>query len=146
MTLATNYTLLQDATDDDMVIGWAQANEDERRARELKQRIEMELERRMTAQGATAILNPFFEVKLETPATLDPEKLRPLAELIPPDEWKRGFTEAHEERITTQVPARADLRVVKGWIKYGVAIAAGINAAKVYGQPRVKITPKGVKP
>lgn len=127
-------------TDDQLIISYAVEQETIRAAREKCQRMEHELERRMIERGATAILNPYYEVKLETPASLDPERLRPLTELIPPEEWLRGFTEAHEETTTTHIPARADLRVVRAWRKYGENIALAIDQAIISGQPRLRIT------
>lgn len=132
--------LYQSHSDEALLLEWAEAQEIKREAIDTMGRIEYELQHRMTERGATAILDPFFECKLETPATLDAELLRPLAEHIPPDEWTRGFTEAHQE--TVDVPARADLRTVKSWAKYGAEVAALIERAKVPGTPRVKITPK----
>lgn len=127
-------------TDEELVIQWAIHREAEHADKERRERVEVELERRMRERGATAILHPFFDVRLETPYSLDAEALRPLAELIPPEEWERGFSEAHEETI--QVPAKADLRVVKGWIKFGAAIAERIEQAKVAGLPRLRVTAK----
>ena len=138
--MTTLITPVQDATDDDLIIQWAVSNEARRAHQEAMSRVEIELTRRMQERGATAILNPLFEVKLEVSFSLDAEVLRPLAELIPPDEWQRGYTEAHEETI--QVAARADLRVVKGWTKYGAQIAGLIEKARVPGVPRLRIAPK----
>lgn len=140
MTERVSYTgavPLADRTDDGLVVIWAIAQEAEKVACDQRQRAESEMERRMVERKATAILNPYFDVRLETSYSLDAEALRPLAERIPPSEWERGFTEAHEE--TVKVPAKADLRVVKGWAKYGEDIAAGIERAKIAGPAKVRV-------
>ena len=130
--------------DGELVLKWAIAQEAVRNQRDIAARIEVELQRRMEERKAKAIMDPYFDVRLETPQSLDPARLAPLAELVPPEEWSKGFVPAHEETIW--VLSRADLRVVNGWRKFGAAIAAGIDAALVPGQPRVTIKPKRARP
>lgn len=131
---------IADSPDDVLVLAWAGAQELARSSRDQMDRIAFELQRRMETRGATALPDPYFDVRLETPRSLDPQRLAPLAERIPPEEWARGYTPAHEE--TVQVPARADLRVVNGWRKYGVEISEAIDAAVVPGPAKITIKPR----
>ena len=100
--------------------------------------IEMELTRRMNADNSTQIPHPHFEVKLGTP-NYDYSRLKALAELVDKDEYRRGYTPAHEETKKVHVPERFDMRVVNAWHKYGSAIQEAIQHAELPLSRRITI-------
>ncbi|MAH50201.1 hypothetical protein CMI37_30555 [Candidatus Pacearchaeota archaeon] len=109
-----------------------------------KGHIEMELTRRMNADNSTQIPNPYFEVKLGTPS-YDYSRLKALAELVSSDEYRRGYTPAHEETKKVHVPERFDMRVVNAWNKYGSAIQEAIQYAELPLSRRITIHSRELK-
>ena len=103
--------------------------------------LEFELQQRMEEREAKAILweRGTCELKMPTP-TIDPSRLTALHELLPPEVIAEGYMPAHEEMIS--VPDRWDMRKVNTWIKFGREVAEVIEAAKLPGRGRLKITLK----
>ena len=64
--MTSQYDSGSSATDEELVIAWAIADEEARAARGRRERIEVDLIARMQAHSATSILHPFYVVKLET--------------------------------------------------------------------------------
>lgn len=103
-------------------------------------RLERELQRRMEERGAREVYHPNWTCKLVIPSPdYDIGKLRgKLGEIIPPEVWDKGFTEAYEK--TAYVEAAFDMRVVKGWATaYGGAVKEIVEAAMLPKPPRVKV-------
>ncbi len=100
--------------------------------------IEMELTRRMNADNSTQIPHPEFEVKLGTP-NYDYSRLKALAELVSSDNYRRGYTPAHDETKKVHVPERFDMRVVNGWLRFGSAIQEAIQYAELPLSRRITI-------
>lgn len=106
-------------------------------------RVEMELRLRMDADGATALSHPDYiiDIKRDDP-TYDQEKLYGLKELVGPEEWERVYTAP----TTKPVPAKIDMTVLKGCVKFNAAIGEGIEAAKNEAGPgRLRIRPRPKK-
>jgi len=109
-------------------------------AKDLRQRIEHELQLRMVERGAKEIYHPGWTCKLKIPTPdYDVGKLRgQLGEVIPPDVWNNGFTEAHDK--TVHIEAAFDMRVVKGWASaYGDAVQEIVEAAMLPKPAQVKV-------
>ena len=66
--------------------------------------------------------------------------LRAIAELVPPDEWAKGFTPGHDE--TVWVEDKYNLTHIKPLVKYGAAVAQVIADAAIPGTPRLVIVRK----
>ncbi len=79
--------------------------------------IEYELQRRMEADGASEIPHALVTcvLKPESPS-YDLGQLHALAELVPPEEFAKGYTPAHEKVV--QVPESYNMTKVKPWRKY----------------------------
>ena len=136
-----NYS---EETDRGLLEYWAGYNRVERDSREQRQRVEMELQKRMRERGATAIPHESLDVRLDagTPS-LDPSIIMMAHEFLPPEIIDEAYTPAHEE--TVRVADRWDGRKVATWSKYGTEVAAIVKRAKVYGDARLRITEKRVK-
>ena len=103
--------------------------------RDLRRRLEQELQRRLEERGATELPHPTLEVKLEYPSpTYDPQKMHALMELVEPSTIAEAFTPQHEQ--TVLVPESCDMRQVRGWPKrFGDGVAAALERAKLPGGP-----------
>ena len=104
--------------------------------RDLRQRLERELQRRLEERGATELPHPYMEVKLEYPSpTYDPQKLFAMGELLPEEVlFGPGYSPAHTKEVP--VPASWDGRVLRTWPKrFGQEVAAALERAKLPGGP-----------
>ena len=99
--------------------------------------IEMELVRRMDAEGATQYPHPNYEVKLTRAKTYDYGKLAALRELLPPEEISKAWTPAHQKLV--DVPESWDFRVARTWGRYGKDVQDVIERATIPGAPRLSI-------
>lgn len=114
--------------------------EDEARLRGRRQRIEHELMRRMEDRGAKEIYHPEWTCKLQIPSpAYDTAKLRSrLGEIIPPEVWDKGYTDAFDK--TVYVEASFDMRVVKGWASaYGDVVQEIVEAAMLPKPAKIKV-------
>ena len=110
-------------------------------AQESADRAEYALLTRMQADGATAIAHPKYEVELRrAQPTYDTGRLAALRELIPPDEVALGYTPEHEEVVV--VAEKYDMRIVKGWTRFGQAVRDVLEGAAITGAPRLRIRRK----
>ena len=109
-----------------------------------RDRIQQELERRMTERGATELPHPTIECVLKYPTpTVDTNKLMALNELLAPMTIEEGFTPEHTE--ARLVPAKFDMTVVNTWKKYGKEVADIIEGAKLPTRPRLVVKRKRKK-
>lgn len=139
----TTTTRLNGMTDEDLVEQVAILDDTVRRAREQRQALETEIFARLQARNAREMPHPTYKVALEEDApTYDVPRMIPvLGEVIPPDEWAKAFSEAHEE--TVQVPARLDMRVARYWAdRYGDDVRRVFDEARIPGATRLKVTPR----
>ena len=105
-------------------------------------RVEYEIIKRLTADGAKAYPHPHFDVTLSESISYDRTKLFTLKELIPPETLSTGFVPEHEETKTSIVPDSWDMRVVLGWKKFGTGVADVIEKSVMKGSPRLSIKAK----
>lgn len=113
--------------------------------REDRERLEFELTQRMQVDDATAIPHETLDVKLVTPSpTYDVGRLRAIAELVPPEEWAKGFTAAHWGE-PVWVEDKYNLTKIKPLAKYGAAVAQVIADAAIPGPVRLVIKRKALK-
>ena len=125
-----------------VIIQW---RDKETAARESRQRLEHELQRRLEARGAMELPHPDLVVKLEYPSPVyDVGKLAALREHLPEDLLleTKAWTPEHLE--TNLVPEKYDARVFRTWgKKYGDEVGAVIEGAKLPGgPPRLRVTEK----
>ena len=106
-------------------------------------RMEYALQRRMEADGATAIPHPDYVVTLKRPVVWDRTKLAALGELVPPDILATCFTPRHEETVI--VEAAYNMTVGKTLGKYGRAVQEVLDAAKGEGPARLSVTARKEK-
>ena len=135
--MTTRMTL----SDTEMLDGWADLARTKAEVERQMGLLEFELQQRMEEREARAILweHGTCELKMPTP-TIDPSRLVALREILPPEVIAEGFILAHEKTIT--VPESWDMRKVNTWVKFGYEVAKIIEAAKLPGRGRLKITPK----
>ena len=135
----TGYEDYDDAHLATVIVQW---RDKETGAREARQRLEHELQRRMEARGATELPHPDLVVKLETPSpAYDNSKLRRLYEIAPREEVDKCVTPAHTEEV--RVEEKWSAVKFKTLLKYGVEVFEVIEAAKLSGgPPRLRITVK----
>ena len=114
----------------------------EARLRDIRQRWEMELVRRMQANGATSLDHPSLVVRLEYPSpSYDITKLRRLYEVAPREEVDKAVTLAHDEVV--HVPEKWAAVKFKPLLRYGVGVFDIIQAATMPGgPPRLRVTEK----
>lgn len=123
----------------------ARLSEMERNYREIRQRQEHELQRRLEARGATELPHPDLVVKLEHPSpTYDVGKLAALRELLPEELLLETKAWMPEHVETVLVAERYDARVFRTFgRKYGDEVGAVIEGAKMPGGPaRLRVTEK----
>ena len=122
-------------TDEQLADGILGILKTEAKARDLRQRMEQELIRRMEERRATELPHPYMEVKLWYPSpTYDPQKMHALMELVEPSTIAEAFTPQHEQTVI--VAESWDMRKVRGWPKrFGDGVAAALERAKLPGGP-----------
>ena len=110
--------------------------------RDIRQRREAELVRRMEANGATSLDHPTLVVRLEFPSpSYDIGKLRRLYEVAPREEVDKAVTPAHDE--VAHVSEKWSAVKFKTLLKYGVSVFEVIEAAKLPSGPaRLRVTEK----
>ena len=129
----TNYDGFDNPT---LLDNWANIKKHEDDYREVRERIEYELTRRMQESGAKEIYHPKIACKLEPRTTYDPGKLSALKELIEPTLLKEAYIPEHKETII--VSEKWDMRVVLAWDrKYGDLVRQAVESAVIRGQPRL---------
>ena len=127
-----------------LLANWSDLEQNEAYYRRARERIEFELKQRMEADGATAIAHETLTCELKTPSPkYDFGVLRGVAELVPPDEWAKGFTPAHWSE-PVWVEDKFNLVKIKPLAKYGDAVAKVISDAAIPGTPRLVIRRKDV--
>ena len=141
MTTQTLTTLdLSVLSDDEVIAEIVEMRDTIARSKDVKERFEWELSRRMRDRDATAIPHPTHDVRLETKREWMPDRLIPLREIVDPAEWDRGFTEGHNETIW--VSAKADMRIIRSWRRFGVDAGRIIDAAEIPVESRLTIRGK----
>ena len=143
MTTETIKTDPWEAYDTQLLLAyWSAIEQVEADYRSTRARIEFTLTQRMKRDGATAIAHETLDVKLQMPSpNYDHGKLRSVAELVPPDEWAKGFTPAHWSE-PVWVEDKFNLIKIKPLAKYGDAVAKVISDAAIPGTPRLVIKRK----
>ncbi len=102
------------------------------------QYVEYVLQRRLEDRKATALPSTTHEVKMERRYSMDTEALKPLREHIDPDIIDTAYTAA----TTRPVPEKWDMRIVRLWPKFGAAVEAIIEGAKLWEPARISIKSK----
>ena len=105
--------------------------------------IQMELKKRLEADGATEFVAPSGSVRIkEGSATYDQTKLDTLLELLAENELveKGALTLAHEE--TVQVARKWNATKLKPFERRGQAVKDAMAAARIPGNPTVVIEVK----
>ena len=126
----------------DALIGaWVEASREAAEWKERLGRIEWELTRMMQDDGATALPHPEYDVALTYRPTYDYGKLAGLRELVPQAEIDRAFVPEHKETVT--VKDRWDMRKALTFKKFGREVEAVLDGARVMGEPKISIKPKG---
>ena len=125
-----------------LVEDWADYTKTIASMREMLAMIEMEITKRMRADGATAVAHDDFTVELAGTPKYDESKLYAVLEYIPrADLIEAGaYTPAHEE--TVQVPEKFNATKLKPFGKFGADIREVIEDARWISNPRLKIKPK----
>ena len=120
--------------DEQLLAFWKRVDAAEREQREMKLRVEWEIQRRMEERGARELPHPDLICALVPGKTeYDNSRLAKLREMLPPEVTALGFTPEHAE--TKTLPDKWDGRVVAGWgRKYGDDVAEVIEQAKVPSQ------------
>ena len=133
---------LTDRLDEELLGDWVRIEETLRSLRDSLGQLEQEISRRLTERGAKEMLHPYVSCRLIFPTPgIDPTKLTPLREILPPDTLGEGFFPAHEEIV--QAPDRWDMRVVNKWARsLGNEVASIVEGAKFPGAPRLVIKAK----
>ena len=103
--------------------------------------IEMVLQQRMQANHAKKLPSTTLDVDLGT-ALYNTDKLQTLAEHVPKDEFKKGFTPAHDETVVKHHFDKFDMRTVNSWKKYGQHVVDVIDAAEVPQTRQISIKHK----
>ena len=112
---------------------WVRENVD------MRDRVDMEIQRRLTDRNATAIFDEDYTCTLETGTpTVDLGIMAGLKELLPPEILAEGYTPEHQEPVAE----RWDLRKVNVWSKAGGEVARVIEEAKIPGRPRLVVKEK----
>ena len=120
----------------DLLDLWDGIEHQEATHRENRQRVEVELRRRMKAEGATAIPHERLTCELKAGSPdYDYGKLNRLRELLRDDVIQTAWTPAHLE----MVPDRWDARTFKTWGKYGNDVARVIEEATIPATPVLRI-------
>ena len=143
VTIAEHYASGQIETfDDDILLAmWQSLSTEVQRQRWEMGVIEMVLQHRMQENNAKKLLSTTLSVELGSPG-YDPDVLRTLGEHIPPETFKKGFIEAHEETVVRKVPDKFDMRTINSWKAYGQHIADVIDAAEIPETRRISIKHK----
>ena len=134
-----HYKYLDDA---DLAAGIDHYQRMEASARNLRQRAETELQRRLEARGATELAHPALEVRLvaESPK-YDPGKLQGLYEVADPTEVSVAWEPPHEK--TVEVAGRWNGTKLNTLArKYGDPVRQVLEAARLPGVVRLVVKPK----
>lgn len=130
--------------DQDLASRIWEIKQEQARLRELGDRAEATLLRRLEGRGAKELHHPELDIKLDTPSpSYDYGKLRKLGELVPPDVLLTGFTPEHQETQVVTVKEKWNAVKFKTWTKYGKEIQEVIDGARMESGPaRLKISAK----
>ena len=107
-----------------------------------KGRMEQELTRRLEERGARELAHATLIVKLEYPSpTYDVAKLRPLAEIIPPEDYAKAFQPEHTKSVP--MPARFDGKQLNALArKFGQPVQEVLDQARLPSAPRLVVKAK----
>lgn len=144
VTLAPGYSDFRYSDNQALLDHWINIDAHETFLRKCREDIEFELQQRMEAEGIKVLPHESLTCELKT-ASPDYEwgKLRAIAEHVPPEEFAKGFTPAHEE--TRMVPDRWNMTKIKPLIKYGTIVAEIIESATISKRAKLKIERKGIE-
>ena len=111
----------------ELVAEVAKAEVAKREAIELYERAAWELTRMMQSEGATEAVSDTHKATLTATNSYDASRLHAVLEVVP----------EHEETRTVQ--AKWNATRLKPFAKRGVAVASCIDAARIEGEPRLRI-------
>ena len=107
----------------------------------MKDRVEVELLRRMEEREATSIPSNTYEVKVTSKDTYDQARFTPLKEVLFESDLLHCYTPAHEK--TELVPEKWDTTKLKAACrKYGAQALRTFEEAKIPGRPRLSVKAK----
>jgi hypothetical protein len=123
---------------------WEAVRKTELECREMRGRLEYELQRRLEVAEATELAHPTLEVTLKSASPIydTPRLYALLGEgLIPPEVLNTGYTPEHTR--SELVPARFDGTKINSWHhRYGREVREAIDACKFVGRPTLVIKPR----
>ena len=128
----------EDLSDDGLLDAYADAKRVLREAAELRDRLEMELQRRAAERGAAAIMGQRWTCELKRNVSYDQTAFTPLKEILGPADLEACFTPAHE--AITAVPDHWDTVRVKALARrYGAEALGIVERAQMPGTPRLEL-------
>ena len=132
--------MTEQLTNDQLIDGIAKFRAQIDEARDFLSRYEFQLLKNMAAEGSTKYVNDDYEATVTTPVTYDHAKLWKVRELVALKRLVQSgaFTPAHIE--TVNVPDSWNLTFWKPFAKEGQDIAKIIEAAKIPGAPKLRVT------
>ena len=117
----------------------AKAEVAKREAIELYERAAWELTRMMQSEGATEAVSDTHKATLTATNSYDQGKLHSVLELVPEADLVDAAAYVPEHEETRTVQARWNATKLKPFSKRGVAVQEAIAAARVEGEPRLKL-------
>ena len=121
----------------------AKAEVAKREATEIYERAAWELTRLMQSEGATEAVSDTFKATLTATNSYDQGKLHGVLELVPEADLVEAGAYVPEHEETRTVQARWNATKLKPFAKRGAAIQEAIDAAKMSGEPRLKLVAQG---
>ena len=117
----------------------AKAEVAKREAIELYERAAWELTRMMQAEGATEAVSDTHKATLTATNSYDHGKLHGVLELVPEADLVDAAAYVPEHEETRTVQARWNATKLKPFGKRGAAVQEAIDAARVEGEPRLRL-------
>ena len=117
----------------------AKAEVAKREATEIYERAAWELTRLMQSEGATEAVSDTNKATLTATNSYDHGKLHSVLELVPEADLVDAAAYVPEHEETRTVQAKWNATKLKPFAKRGVAVQEAIAAARVEGEPRLKL-------
>jgi len=117
----------------------AKAEVAKREAIELYERAAWELTRMMQSEGATEAVSDTHKATLTATNSYDHGKLHSVLELVPEADLVDAAAYLPEHEETRTVQARWNATKLKPFGKRGAAVQEAIDAARVEGEPRLRL-------
>ena len=123
----------------ELVAEVAKAEVAKREAIELYERAAWELTRMMQSEGATEAVSDTHKATLTATNSYDASRLHAVLEVVPEQDLVDAAAYVPEHEETRTVQAKWNATKLKPFAKRGVAVASCIDAARIEGEPRLRI-------